>query len=83
VLTTFLEAVPDHPRALRLLGICYDKLGERERATQAYRRADLCLQLERARRTGARLWRPHEPEDAPRLAAARAAALDKLAPPLG
>jgi predicted Zn-dependent protease len=54
-LNRLFERAPDHARAHRLLAVCYDKLGDRERANQAYQRADWCAERERSRR-GAAAW---------------------------
>lgn len=58
LLSQVIELVPDHAKAYHLLGICFDKLGERERANDAYRKSDLHLTLARARRGAARLEGP-------------------------
>jgi tetratricopeptide (TPR) repeat protein len=55
LLQQLVDLVPDHARASHLLGICYDKLGERERAGDAYRRSDLHLTLARGRRAAGRV----------------------------
>ena len=57
LLQQVIDLVPDHAKAHHLLGVCFDKLGERERAAEAYRRADVYLTLARARRGAARLER--------------------------
>jgi len=57
LLQQVVDLVPDHAKAYHLLGVCFDKLGERDRASDAYRRADLFLTLARARRSAARLER--------------------------
>jgi Flp pilus assembly protein TadD len=41
VLSHLAEVAPDHARGLHLLGVCLDKLGDRDAAVRAYRRAEL------------------------------------------
>ena len=57
VLSQVIELSPDHAKAHHLLGICYDKLGDRDNAGEAYRKSDLFLTRARARRSSARLER--------------------------
>lgn len=55
VLSKVIAQAPDHARAHHLLAICFDKLGERDRADEAYRKSDLLVTRSRQRRAAARV----------------------------
>jgi Flp pilus assembly protein TadD len=54
-LSQVIAQAPDHAKAHHLLAICFDKLGERDRADEAYRKSDLFVTMARQRRGAARL----------------------------
>jgi tetratricopeptide (TPR) repeat protein len=49
VLGRLLDRAPDHARGHWLLAVCWDKLGERERASASYHRAEQCTARQRGR----------------------------------
>ena len=56
-LSRLIAQAPDHAKAHHMLAICFDKLGERERADEAYRKSDLLETIARQRRGAARVGR--------------------------
>ena len=56
-LSLVIAQSPDHAKAHHMMAICYDKLGERDRADEAYRKSDLFVTLARQRRGAARVGR--------------------------